>query len=416
MSPVLTLRLKRTLEIAGAAQRKISFNCAHTNSRGSAMGSDAGVSCAQRAGGGCRRLGRLEHVLLLYAGALVALPECVCPDVPVKPFVAQGPAAFQARAAQAPQDATNYLMGSQACELQGDYVGAIEFLERGIANIPDVDAHFHLSLGQLHARVGNASAARGALREGLRRDLMQPKFLEMLAVLEEDSGSLELADRLYQTAYRATGASNQRSFRLNRISFLFASRRWREAARLFLANVGNGSSLASPAQDRQVVTQGLGFVGGRAVAEWGPLLGGEFGRVECLHAYMARWRASEAERLYWPAMGDKSGDVFVGGAGVEQLRHLIAAQQHPLDCRAARAVILKMEHDEMGFSAVNVCYQMSCVCVCMFAYIPVCVRFCVSAPMNTVCQLFVLFKEQGTPIDIHLCMCIYSRSIWWSSR
>ena len=48
----------------------------------------------------------------------------------VKAFVAQGPAAFRARTEADPRDPSNYLMGANACAVQGDFPGAIAFLER----------------------------------------------------------------------------------------------------------------------------------------------------------------------------------------------------------------------------------------------------------------------------------------------
>ena len=57
-----------------------------------------------------------------YIDKHVRVCVCVC--------FGAGPAAFSARALAEPHDASNYLMGSKACALQGDYMGAIAFLQR----------------------------------------------------------------------------------------------------------------------------------------------------------------------------------------------------------------------------------------------------------------------------------------------
>ncbi len=302
--------------------------------------------------------------------------------VRVKAFVAQGPAVFRARAAEEPHELNHYLRGSNACALQGDYPGAIDFMERGVRAVPDAPAHFHFNLGQLHARVGNLSAARQSFRTGLGRDPANPGYMEMLAVLEEDSGDLVLADRLYRGAHRYSSESNQRSFRLNRISLLLRAGRFREATALFRL-------VAAPAIPAQLADGGDGVLqrgrGGSEEAgaehtrkqDW--LFGNEFGRVECVHAYMSRWRepppvasaASGGGPIYRKAMGglgvgsrqrEGGGEVADGGGkrvwgereaageqdAVRRLRQQIALLQHPKDCLRARAVVMKMEHDEMG--------------------------------------------------------------------
>jgi hypothetical protein len=124
---------------------------------------------------------------------------------PVKDFVAAGPAVFRDRAKSGSLDPSNFLVGSNACSLQGDFVGAIQFLEWGIKALgPVVDAQFYFQLGQLHARMGNWSAAKQSFCEGLRRDAAKPNYMEMLALLEEEEvltalllSDLEIAERLY---------------------------------------------------------------------------------------------------------------------------------------------------------------------------------------------------------------------------
>ena len=46
-------------------------------------------------------------------------------------------------------------------------------------------------------------------------------------------GDLEIAERLYLTAHRYSSESSQRSFRMNRVSYLLRARRFREASLLF---------------------------------------------------------------------------------------------------------------------------------------------------------------------------------------
>jgi hypothetical protein len=124
---------------------------------------------------------------------------------PVKDFVAAGPAVFRDRANSGSLDPSNFLVGSNACSIQGDFVGAIQFLEWGIKALgPDVDAQFYFQLGQLHARMGNWSAARQSFCEGLKRDAAKPNYMEMLALLEEEEvltalllGDLAIAERFY---------------------------------------------------------------------------------------------------------------------------------------------------------------------------------------------------------------------------
>lgn len=284
--------------------------------------------------------------------------------VQAKAFVAQGPAAFRSRTVAEPHEPNHYLMGSNACALQGDYLCAIDFMETGVSRVPDAPASFLFNLGQLHARVGNWSAARQNFREGLRRDPANPNFMEMLALLEEGSGDLGVAERLYEGAYRYSSESNQRSFRLNRISFLLRTGRLREAASLFRLVA---APPFSPGVVEANVEGGAERVGGGGseCQDW--VFGNEFGQINCVHAYMSRWRPPPSgagrTRIYGKDEheGNRRGK---GGTSIEQgrdrqmeadvitgLRHKIAALQHPADCSKARAVIMKMEHDDMGFAA-----------------------------------------------------------------
>jgi tetratricopeptide (TPR) repeat protein len=338
-------------------------------------------------------MGRSSRSAVLGSGVLTCLvllpgfaPQPFAPKpegqggVRVKAFVAQGPAVFRARAAEEPHELNHYLRGSNACALQGDYPGAIDFMERGVRAVPDAPAHFHFNLGQLHARVGNFSAARQSFRTGLGCDPANPNYMEMLAVLEEDSGDLVLAERLYRAAHRYSSESNQRSFRLNRISLLLRAGRFIEAAALFRL-------VAAPAIPSQLAGSGGGVnqrgrgggeeAGTEHTREQDWPYGNEFGRVECVHAYMSRWRELPQQS---PASGggpiyrkdtrgrgeggrQREGGTVAGGEGqrgpgereaagehdaIRRLRRRIAALQQPRDCLRARAVIMRMEHDEMG--------------------------------------------------------------------
>ena len=40
--------------------------------------------------------------------------------------------------------------------------------------------------------------------EGLKKDAANPNYMEMLALIEEDHGDLEIAERLYKAAHRIT--------------------------------------------------------------------------------------------------------------------------------------------------------------------------------------------------------------------
>jgi tetratricopeptide (TPR) repeat protein len=347
------------------------------------------------------RAGWVHRTPLLGLVMMTSLTLCLSPDPdqaiwPVRPFVAQGPAVFHARIAANPQEESNYLKGSQACEMQGDFQGAIEFLEEGVSAVPGVSAQFHFYLGQLYSRVGNHSAARQSLYEGLKRDPAQPKYLEMLALLEEESGELSIAERLYNAAYLQTSESNQRSFRMNRISYLLRASRFEDASRLFRPAALPGSMYdrvnGRLGDENCEQTQGLDF-GTMDDRPGGWSFGGEFGHLSCLHAYMSRWQrtltnidgsgnkhAHDSHRntsaIYRGAAASckdgssKSSASSVPGqapglleasegasavqrkqTAVKLLRQQIASLQAPDDCSRARAVIMRLEHDDMGFSA-----------------------------------------------------------------
>ena len=204
------------------------------------------------------------HALALIIACAAAHP-CAAPDSPyagdpsvqvqepagfqqwqVKAFVAHGPHVFRERAAAAPLDASNYLMGSQACAVQADFRGAIGFLERGVAALPDAPGQFFFNLGQLHARVGNLSAARQSFAEGLRRDPTKPNYMEMLALLEEQFGDDRTGERLYKAAARYTSQSNQRAFRMNHVSLLLRAGRFQEVSSRSTRGRARRSRVADP--------------------------------------------------------------------------------------------------------------------------------------------------------------------------
>ena len=196
--------------------------------------------------------GPLAILLLVCAGART----CVSPDPQdagaepagfqkwqVKAFVAHGPRIFRERAAASPLDQSSYIMGSQACAVQGDFPGAIAFLERGIEFLPDAPGQMFFNLGQLHVRVGNLSAARKRFAEGVRRDPTQPNYMEMLALLEEHFGDDDVGERLYKTAARYGEVI--RAFRTNYLSLLLRHGRFKEVSSL-LSRMLNYTKLYTP--------------------------------------------------------------------------------------------------------------------------------------------------------------------------